>query len=100
MHARVVEVPRLGALAARIPLAPGVAEGEEALLGARFLLVAPRAAEEGVEAVLGHGREQHGDLQPVAAHLAGARLHRAGGARVVHGAPEAARAPRRSAARA
>src|SRR4029079_14181591 len=39
-HARVVEVPELGALAARVPAADVVAEGEHALLGAGALLVA------------------------------------------------------------
>ena len=45
VHARVVQVPQLGPLVARVPLAELVAEREDALLGARLLLVAPRAAD-------------------------------------------------------
>ena len=44
----IVEIPELGALVLRVPLAELVAEGEDALLGAGLLLVPPRAAEEGV----------------------------------------------------
>src|SRR6185312_4221560 len=61
----VVEVPELRALGARVPLAEVVAEGEDPLLRARALLVAPRAADRGVEAVLEHRVEQRGRLQPV-----------------------------------
>ena len=43
--ARVVEVPRLRPLAARVPAAEVVAQREHALLGARALLVAAGAAE-------------------------------------------------------
>src|SRR5438477_7595014 len=50
--ARVVEVPQLGPLRAGIPLPEVVAEAEDALLGARALLVAARAAHRGVEPVL------------------------------------------------
>src|SRR5690606_5764824 len=46
---RVVEVPQLGALVLRVPLAEVVAEGEDPLLGPGLLLVAPGAAEDGVE---------------------------------------------------
>jgi hypothetical protein len=48
-HARVVEVPQLGPLAARVPLAEVVAQREHALLRARALLVAAGAAEARVE---------------------------------------------------
>src|SRR6185503_5734524 len=48
----VVDAPQLGALAARVPLAEVVAEGEDPLLGPGALLVAARPAERGVEAVL------------------------------------------------
>src|SRR5216683_53731 len=48
-EARVEEAPELGALVARVPLAELVAMREDALLRARLLLVAPRAAEERVE---------------------------------------------------
>ena len=49
--AAVKERPELGALILGVPLAGGVAEGEDALLGAGFLFVAARAAEGCVEAV-------------------------------------------------
>src|SRR3970040_1175050 len=52
MDPRVVQVPKLPALVARVPLAELVAEGEHALLGARLFLVAARAADRGVEAEL------------------------------------------------
>ena len=51
----VVEVPQLGPLVLRVPLVELVAEGVDALLGARLLLVAAGAAERGVEAVLVQG---------------------------------------------
>ena len=68
-HAAVVEVPQLGPLAARVPLAEVVAEREHALLGPRALLVAPRAAERGVEPVLLDRVEQRGRLKLVARRL-------------------------------
>ena len=46
-------MPQLRTLALRVPNMRGIAEGIDALLGARFLLVAPRAAERRVEAVRG-----------------------------------------------
>ena len=49
--AAVEEGPQFGALVFRIPLASGVAEGEDALLGAGFFFVAARAAKGSVEAV-------------------------------------------------
>src|SRR3954469_6896426 len=62
----VVDAPQLRALAARVPLAEVVAEAEDPLLRAGALLVAPRAAERGVEAVLLDRVEQRRRLQPVA----------------------------------
>ena len=50
--AAVVEAPQLGALVLRIPLAELVAEAEDPLLRPGLLLVAPGAAEHGVEAVV------------------------------------------------
>ncbi len=55
-----------GPLILGIPLAELVAEGEHALLRPGALLVAPRAAESRVEAVLGDRVEQRDRLQPVA----------------------------------
>ncbi len=66
MHARVVDVPQLRALVLRIPLAELVAEGEDALLGARLFLVAPRTAHAGIEAELGDGLQQRHRLERVA----------------------------------
>jgi len=59
-------VKHLGPLVPRLPLAQLVAEGHDALLRARPLLVAPGAAERSVEAVLGDRVEQGRGLQPVA----------------------------------
>ena len=67
----VVEVPQLGPLVLRVPLAELVAEREEALLGARLLLVAAGAAHHRVEPVLLDRVEQRGGLQPVARRAAG-----------------------------
>ncbi len=64
--AAIVEAPQLRALALGLPLAELVAEGEDALLRARALLVAAGAAEGRVEAVLGDRIEQRDRLQPVA----------------------------------
>ena len=47
--ARIVEPPEFGALVLGVPAMLRRAEGEHALLGARFLLVAARAAEGRVE---------------------------------------------------
>ena len=63
----VVEAPQLGPLVLRVPLAELVAERVHPLLGPGLLLVAPGAAEDGVEAVLLDGVEQRRGLQPVAA---------------------------------
>src|SRR3954452_4980287 len=62
----VVDAPQLGALATRVPLAEVVAEAEDPLLRPRALLVAARAAERGVEAVLLDRVEQRRRLQAVA----------------------------------
>src|SRR5262249_20243325 len=64
--ARVVEVPDLGALRARVPLAEIVPEAEDPLLRAGALLVAARAAHRGVEAVLLDRVEQRRRLELVA----------------------------------
>ena len=50
MHAGVEQVPDFRPLGLRIPLAELVAEREDAFLGARLFLVAPSAADAGVEA--------------------------------------------------
>src|SRR3954468_18247221 len=64
--AGVVEVPQLRALALGVPAAEVVAEREHALLGPGALLVTARAAERGVELVLGDRVEQRRGLEPVA----------------------------------
>src|SRR5690606_39481116 len=48
----VIDVPQLGTLVLRVPAVLGVAEGIDALLGPRFLFIAARATEGGVEAML------------------------------------------------
>ena len=48
---RVEERPQLGTLALGIPAMVGRAVREDALLGAALLLVAPGAADRGIEAV-------------------------------------------------
>src|SRR3954471_17598795 len=64
--APVVDAPQLRALAARVPRAEVVAEREDPLLGPGALLVAARAPERGVEAVLLDRVEQRRGLQAVA----------------------------------
>ena len=63
--AAVVEVPELGALAARVPGAERVAQAEDALLGAGLLLVTAATAEDGVELVGLDGVEQRDGLERV-----------------------------------
>ena len=55
---RIVEVPQLGALVLRVPLTELVTEGEEPLLRARLFLVAPRAADGGVEAMVAEAGQE------------------------------------------
>ncbi len=62
----VVEVPQLGTLIARIPLAELVTQGEDALLGAGLLLVAATASEDCVELVVDDRVEKGLGLQGVA----------------------------------
>ena len=56
IDAAVVEVPEFGTLILGVPLAEGVAEGVDTLLGARFLFVAACAAEGRVEVARGEAR--------------------------------------------
>ena len=62
----VVEAPQLGPLCLGLPLPELIAQREDALLGARLLLVASRATEDGIELVLQDRVEQSRGLQPVA----------------------------------
>ena len=75
IDAAVEEVPELGALVLGVPLAGVVAEGKDALLGARFFFVAACSAECCVEAVLAQAVEQRRGLEQPAAAL-GAELRR------------------------
>src|SRR5207248_675077 len=75
--AAVVERPQLWALRLRVPLAGLVAEAEDALLRTGALLVAARAAERGVEPVLGDRVEQRDRLEPVARGARAGLLHHA-----------------------
>ena len=63
--AGVEQVPQLGALVARVPLAELVAQGDDALLGPGLLLVAAPAAEDAVEAALLDGVEKRDGLERV-----------------------------------
>src|SRR6185503_6447649 len=62
----VVKAPELGSLVARVPAAERVAVTEDPLLCAGLFLIAPSAAEKGVEAVLGDRVEQGDGLKAVA----------------------------------
>src|SRR5262249_29411901 len=73
IDAGVVKIPAFRPLVFRVPLAEAVAEAEEALLRAGLFLVAARAADQAIEPELLDRREQRGDLEPVAADLAGRR---------------------------
>jgi hypothetical protein len=64
--ARVEQRPQLGPLLLGLPLAEAVAVAEDALLGAGLLLVAPRAADQAVEAVFLDGFQQRHGLVAVA----------------------------------
>ncbi len=72
IHLALVDLPEFGSLLARVPLAEGVAEGQDAFLGARLVLVAARAAEGGVEVVVVDRVEQRHRLEAIA------RTHGAG----------------------
>ena len=76
IEAGVVKIPDFRPLILRIPLAEAVAETEEALLRAGFFLVASRAADAAVEPKFLDRREQGGNLQAIAADLAGSRQWR------------------------
>ncbi len=69
MNARVKQIPQFGPLVLGIPLALFVAERKDALLGARFLLVAPCAADGRVETALPQAVEKSLCLQQAAAAL-------------------------------
>ena len=58
----VIEVPQLRTLPAGLPAAEGVAQADDAFLGPRAVLVAPGAAEDGIEAMLGDGVQQRDGL--------------------------------------
>ena len=58
--AAVVQAPELGPLVARIPLAELVAQRDDALLGARLVLVAAGTAEDGVVACRRRSRRAAG----------------------------------------
>ncbi len=74
----VEDVPQLGPLVLRVPLAVLVAEREDPLLGPGLLLVSPAAAEHRVEAALRDAPQQGDGLQPVAARLRPGLLGRPG----------------------
>ncbi len=89
----VVDVPELGPLGLRVPLAEVVAEREDALLRAGALLVAAGAAEGCLEAVLLDRVEQRHRLEPVARRARAALLdHAAVVDRVLHARDDQPRA--------
>ena len=69
----LVELPELGPLLARVPLAEGVAERQDALLGPCLVLVTTRATEGRVELVFVDRVEQRDRLESVA-HAHGTRV--------------------------
>src|SRR5439155_2647074 len=75
--ARVEQRPQLGPLLLWLPLAEAVAVAEDALLRARLLLVAPRAADQALEAMLFDGLEQGHGLVAVARFERMRQAHRA-----------------------
>jgi hypothetical protein len=78
VHAAVPHAPQLGALALGLPAAVGLAHREHSLLGPGALLVAARAADRRVEAVLLDRVEQHPALKPVARATRLVLLHATG----------------------
>ena len=92
MQAGVVERPEFGALVFGVPLAEFVAEGEDALFGAGFFFVAPRATHQCAEAVLFDGFEQCDGLGGVAGVGFAPQHHRAFGDGVFHAADDEPRA--------
>ena len=66
VFAAVEDVPKLGALVLRVPLAEFVAVGEEAFLRSGLLFIATTTTEAGVELMLLDGVEQGDGLQLVA----------------------------------
>ena len=71
VQARIEEIPDFRALVLRIPLAKIVPEAEETLLRAGLLLVAAGAADAAIEPEFLDRGEESGNLQTVAADLAG-----------------------------
>ena len=67
VDAGVEDVPQLGPLIFRIPLSEFIAERVDALLGARFLFVAPRSAKRGVIAACRQRVKQRTRFQKSAA---------------------------------
>src|SRR5205807_3185119 len=67
VNAGIVEAPKFGPLVFRIPLTEGVAEGKDPFLGTRFLLVAPCAPDQRIEAEFLDRVAQRHRLMPVAA---------------------------------
>ncbi len=65
--AAVEDIPEFGPLVLRIPLAEGIAVGEEALFRPGFFLVATATAERGIVLARFEAFEERDRLQPVAA---------------------------------
>ena len=69
VDARIENVPQFRPLIFGVPLPERIAEGIDALLGARFFLVAPRAAKRRRKIALGQRIQQRFRLQQAAAFL-------------------------------
>src|SRR5579862_5778606 len=69
IQAGIENVPQLRPLILGVPLAQRIAEGVDALLGPRFLLVAARAAERRIEAALSQSVQERFGLEQAAALL-------------------------------
>jgi len=69
MDTRVVEIPQLGALILRVPLAGAIAERVDPLLGARLLFIAASAAECHVEVIVTQPVEERLRFEQPAAAL-------------------------------
>src|SRR5438552_399292 len=61
----VEQSPRFGSLQSRIPLAKGIAKGEDSLLGTGFVLVTACTSNRSIDLVLGDSVEQGGRLKAV-----------------------------------
>ena len=79
----IEEMPEFGALMARLPLAKGIAMGEDALFGACLFFITARAADRGVNPQFGEGVQQCNRLQGVARRIGSTLFAHAPGANLI-----------------